>query len=323
MEAITNFDFFRAIETRVTEGMQEAEKGMHKEAEEACEKLGLEINEQMPVEGYYSGNVILERYFRAMKTLMDPKNFSDDAAAKARTIEEIAAFHDFVQNPVFGPQQFCRDAFNEDNVYDPGEPQQIISGRADAVTLATHRMDDPGTLTIPNILKKIRGMRDHGEGLVAYGILVDSKESQHNPRALAMALETNVLYRAKGASRGMPAEPEWKVDDDIFRTGNLVLELYNGLLGKHQELIGRAVQIPTFDKGDSRGVEAVLDKGRTPIRCVNIHTIQLGGAPEFYHWATYWNGRGNLEVYDFIDNRIVTTAEAEKNPTQKYSPLRK
>ena len=78
MEAITNFDFFRAIEARATEGMKEAERNMHKKAEEACQKLGLKINEQMPVEGYYHGNVFLERYFRAIKTLMEPKNFSQE-----------------------------------------------------------------------------------------------------------------------------------------------------------------------------------------------------------------------------------------------------
>jgi hypothetical protein len=293
MKSITNLDFYRANESQIRTCMKRFETGLLPTAEQAVMDAGLTVREY-PKEGYYHETPQLGAYFDCLRTL---QSFGSEKVTPA-----IQRLHDIYTHPVFGLKQGMPTTINPSDVMYPREKKVTVSPVADPMTLVTHDSTDPWT--IDGIMHSMQSV-PMGKCLVGLGVLVDEKERRglYNPVATCLARETTVLSAMKGVLRGMAPKVDWRVDKAVEEYARDVIDGYG-------ELTEMKLQPVTPEN-----VSAYLDQAESPIRCVNIAIDERVMPPQFYHWATTFDG-DSLQVVDFFRDRVVTTKDwlKEKRP---------
>lgn len=233
----------------------------------------------VPVEGYYSEDESLTRYFRIMRALQAQ---SKDRAPEVRATDALGRLQQVTQSPLYGDSA-------------PHETDSLFGASRDAMFYALEAAEPRWSVRrlVPLAYKSALESDRFS--------LVDLAALAKDPVVLAGLRESVVLYAAK-ATLGMscPGNPKylWAVDGMIEERASLFVDEFNSLFA---EMLPRpcAENASVFwEASDIHGLAG---------RCVNLGNEDTSTPIRYYHWAIDRKLFGGLKVHEFWDSELWTT----------------
>ncbi|MDO8656088.1 MAG: hypothetical protein Q7K45_02520 [Nanoarchaeota archaeon] len=331
---INNEDFYIATEWRIINAVREVEKSLRGVAFQAAADVGIKINHNRVVEGYYGmplrwnekGLDDLKEYFFAIKSLQE------GTPAGPITSSALQQLDDFYHSTAFGlgPERPTAFYAQEDNGWNFKEHEpRFLSGIVDGVYLAMKEKGwnshDHNTQAIVQRVIELQHEEKLGTNLVALAALVDDKEhrtKEHiDPVCLTYAMFTTVLSRTELRGTG-PRERytyQWNVDPQVEALGEAVINAYNQAFTRVSQTT--AQKIVPFYQADAESCSIEVHQSNTWIKRERI--VRIGSDPEQgkLHWAVRRNGE-KYSTFTFTSPDIVNPIEYSEDSRiiDQYNP---
>jgi hypothetical protein len=240
----------------------------------------------VPIEGYYTEDEQLTRYFRLMRALQSvPKDRESELTGHAG----FARLKQVTGSRIFGP---------------PAGQDSILPSGNDCLTVALGQ-------TFPNW--SIPFITDR-----AYDIAVGSDDISlvalaalsRDPVVLAALRESVVLYAAVMAGSAFVHEPEY-----VWQVDKLLADRAVQFVAEFNALFDADLPSPTAD--NAQLFWNACDEWKVLGRCVRIGFDPRVQPIQHYHWAIDHDGRHDLRVKDFWDTEIWTTSRYRETHVER------
>jgi len=234
----------------------------------------------VPVEGYYTEDASLTRYFKIMRALQLQ---SEDRAAEIKDTGALGRLRQVTESPIYGVPQ--------------GDPTLLKRARDALYDALDATTDDRSVETIVSAAHE-SATNSNECSLVALGALA-------RDAVVITALRESVVLYAGVVVLGIPSTPkyEWHVDPIVEERARHFVETFNSLFA---ESLPRPCPRNAARFGEACDLEAVLG------RCVLIAIDDSQKTLRYYHWAIDANSNSQLLVRDFWDTKIWTTDRYRK-----------
>lgn len=244
-------------------------------AEQIAVDLSL-VPADVPVEGYYTEDASLTRYFRIMRTLQLQ---SEDRAAEIRDTGALGRLRQVTESPIYGV---------------PHRNELLIGTSSDALSYALE--DTWPKWSVPALISSAYESALDSDRFS----LVDLAALAQDAVVLAGLRESVVLYAGAVIGALEPPAPnyEWKVDQAIEERAGRFVDEFNGLFTESlprpcADNAGLFWEASDIFSLTGRCVRIGVDDSKLPIR--------------HYHWAVDRNMFGRLKVNDFWASELWTT----------------
>ena len=230
----------------------------------------------VPVEGYYTEDESLTRYFLLVRAL---QNQSEERAAEISDPGAYNRLRQVTESPIYGV---------------PSNNGQLLGGSRDALFYALeHAWPDWSVPTLTTLAYESASKSDRF-------YLVDLAALARDAVVLAGLRESVVLYSDLCFGTAAPPRPkyEWKVDREIKNRAGLFVKEFNRLFGE---------KLPRPCKANAAKYWEASDIYSLTGRCVRIGVDDSELPVRHYHWAIDRNEFGQMEVKDFWDSELWTT----------------
>jgi len=230
----------------------------------------------VPIEGYYTEDAELTRYFRLIRALQKvPRN----RESELQSHDGYARLRQVTGSRLFGPSS------NENSLLPAG---------SDCLTIALGHTFPSWTIeTITDEAHEVAVQSDD-YSLVALAAL------SRDLVVLAALRESVVLYAMAMAGCAMIEQPQydWQVDTELSIRASRFIAEFN-------DLFSEALPEPTPSNAET--FWSVCQTWKVIGRCVRIGLDDSIEPVKHYHWAIDYDSRYNLMVKDFWDTEIWTT----------------
>ncbi len=233
-----------------------------------------------PVEGYYSEDDELTSYFRLMRSL---QNEPESRRTEIRHVEAYDRLQAVTESPIFGV---------------PSDSDRLLRQGRNALYYALETLGEDFSIEkITNTAYDIAAGSDE-VSLVALAALA------RDPVVIAALGESVVLYSAVYViGIPEPVQYDWQVEPVVEARAQQFVDEFNKLFG---ESLPRPCADNAARFGDACSMEQALG------RCVRIAVDNPVSPTRHYHWAIDFGEDDTLEVTDFWDTRLWTTAGYRK-----------
>jgi len=235
----------------------------------------------VPVEGYYTEDESLTTYFRYVRALQAA---SIERESEIRHDQAYRRIREVTDSPIFGV---------------PLDIGQLLNQGQDALfnALVATRNDWSVDAITLHAFESASASAEYS--LVALAALAQ------DPIVLAALRESVVLYAAV-MCRGRPPTPryQWSVDPVVEQRAQQFVDEFNCLFNENLPQPCRKNASAFWNACDLHGLLG---------RCVRIGSDNSTTPTRNYHWAVDQNESGGLDVSDFWDTDLWTTARYRKH----------
>ena len=229
----------------------------------------------VPVEGYYTESPELTEYFRIMRTLQDADGSRMD---RVEGLPEYQRLVEVTSSPIFG---VSTDIGN------------LLPQGRDALGQALADLA-PSNWKLASLVNRAHEVSMESGDFSLVGLAAFAQD----PVVLTATRESVVLYALPVAgSARRPRKPYyvWSVDPELARRASQFVDVVNELLSE---------DLPTPDAQYADRYWLAAERNDVLGRCVRIGY----DGPSHYHWAIAPGLAGRLQVKDFWDSELWTTA---------------
>jgi hypothetical protein len=230
----------------------------------------------VPIEGYYTEDDELARYFRLVRAIQKVPRHRE---SELQSHDGYARLKQVAGSPVFGPSS---------------DEKSLLPAGNDCLTVALGRTFPSWTIeTITDKAYEV-AVQSNDYSIVALAAL------SHDPVVLAALRESVVLYAVAMAGCAMIEQPQydWRVDNEVSTRASRFITEFNDLLSE-------ALPEPLPSNADTYWT--ACQEWKVIGRCVRIGFDDSIDSVKYYHWAIDQDSRYDLVVKDFWDTDIWTT----------------
>jgi hypothetical protein len=244
-------------------------------AERVADALGASPAE-VPIEGYYTEDPRLTKYFRLVRSLQGLGEF---LKPKVSGLPEYQRLLEVVSSPIFGS---------------PSREERLLPVGKDSLARALERTFPDWT--VATLTSAAFDVVQSSDDISLVGLAARLQDAV----ALAALRESVVLYAEMVL--GMVADPPppeyiWKVDADFARHARAFVDAFNALFGN---------DLPSPEPSYAETFWHAYDRNSILGRCVRIGADDLSTPIRYYHWAIR-RSDGVLNVHEFWDTDVWTT----------------
>lgn len=231
---------------------------------------------EVPIEGYYSEDPRLTKYFRLVRSL---QQLDESLRPGVSALPEYQRLYQVCASPIFGVAS--------------GDRTLLPVGK-DPLAIALQRTFPNWTVAalIPAAFGVVRSSADIS--------LVGLAARLQDAVALAAVRESVVLYAEMVVGMALDPPPPkyiWKVDADFARHARAFVDTFNALFGN---------DLPSPEPSYAETFWSACDRNSILGRCVRIGADDSSSPVRYYHWGIR-RTEGALSVHEFWDTDVWTT----------------
>lgn len=240
----------------------------------------------VPIEGYYTEDDQLTRYFRLVRALQAvPKHRESELTSH----DGFARLQQVTRSHIFGPA---------------AEGDFLLPTGDDCLAAALNETFP--AWTIPTITDRAYEVAIQSDDISLVALAALSRD----PVVLTALRESVVLYATVLGGSARTQEPEyiWQVDRDVTDRASLFVQEFN-------ELFDATLPAPTADNAQSFWVAG--REWKVLGRCVRIGFDDRVEPTRHYHWAIETDSQSDLNAREFWDTELWTTARYRETHEQR------
>ena len=286
LRVVDNRVFLLGLDELYRSTIKEHERGkLLKCAQQVAQDLSVAPGD-VPVEGYYTEDESLTKYFRLMRSLQAEHESRESEIRHNRAYRRL---REVTESPIYGT---------------PATSDRLLKRSWDALSYALDDMADGRTVQAITARAYEVAFESNEYSLVALGALA-------RDAVVLTALRESVVLYAGLAILGMPPIPkyEWAVDPMVEERAQQFVRGFNKLFGE---------SLPRPCRRNASVYWKACDSHAIIGRCVCIALDDRVGPMTYYHWAIDGDGRGGHSVSDFSDTEIWTTERYRKHKDYRY-----
>lgn len=230
----------------------------------------------VPVEGYYADLPELSEYFRLMRALQSLDQSNEEHVS---TLPEFQLLRTLATSGLYGPT----------------EPGYLLPRGRDPLSQALRRTA-PSQWTVAELIP------------LAHSIAVTSADFSlvalaaraNDPVTVAATRESVVLYAGVEFGReAVRIEYDWRVDDQLAAVANQFIHTLNQFV---------LIPLPSANAENAEKFYSAFEANDILGRCVMIGMDPGSSIPRYYHWAIVGRSKLDMQVDEFWDQELWTTA---------------
>lgn len=246
---------------------------------------------EVPIEGYYSGDVDLTAYFKLVRALQEVK---ENRKSEVEGLAEYRRLCEVLASPVFGEAQW--------------RGKLLPVGRDPLSHALIANQYHPEKWTVPILVEAARKVALDSDAVS----LVSLAAYIGDAIVLAALRETVALYAEEARAlsvRPRPPQYKWVVDQDLADRANRFIKVFNDLTG---------ASLRAAEAANAGHYYRAQEDAEIVGRCVRLGRNETTDPVRYYHWAIRQGRSGKLEVHDFWSEDVWTTERYRSEGDRRY-----